>query len=451
MSTQRIPPYSEEAERGVIGSILIDFHKVLELCDNSGIVTDSFYVPAHRCLFDHLQQMSQDGKAIDLVTVGEHLKSAGELDRIGGYEFLDGIIDDTPTAAHAEYYIGFVRQKHLLRKIIDESTLTIDRCYEGGDDDAESILDHAQSNLFDISSASRLSEQKSLGEIAEEVCERWDGIIEGTITHGIEPFLPELRALLGNFVSGNPYFIGAEPGGGKSVMLQNQAVFTATQGIPVALASLEMTEHKLVSRILGERGDFSSWAMDNREYGDSHFAKSKLDIARRTAKRISKLPLYIEDKPMDVDEFCSWAMRMRVKHGVRLIGCDYFQLLQPPARMKLKGQEATVYVCGKLQQLLKNDDVVKIILSQLTKLPRDPKTGELTRKPKKDDLYGGRPIDAVSEGTILVFGDDETATILVDKNRGGGVGEVKANFVKNRSRFESRVKDEQEDEQGGLI
>ena len=150
-SGQRLPPYSEEAERGVLGSALIDSEKVLELCSSNLISPDSFYIPAHRNLFDQLVEMNHAGKAVDLLTVGEHLKQSGRLDSVGGYSFLEALIDSTPTAAHAEYYIGFVRQKHLLRNIIDEATSTIDRCYTETDEEAETILSRTESAFFDLS------------------------------------------------------------------------------------------------------------------------------------------------------------------------------------------------------------------------------------------------------------------------------------------------------------
>ena len=116
----RIPPYSEEAERGVLGSILLDASRVLDLCVESGLSTpESFYVPAHRTFYGVLQQMSSRGEVIDMLTVLERLRAENLLDAVGGAAFLEKLVDATPTAAHAEYYIDIVRQKALLRRAID--------------------------------------------------------------------------------------------------------------------------------------------------------------------------------------------------------------------------------------------------------------------------------------------------------------------------------------------
>ena len=117
-STGRIPPHSEEAERGVLGSALIDAERVVDLCIEKRLTPESFYAPAHRVLFEVLLEMTNDHRPIDLLTVGEKLRAVNQLDAIGGESYLEQLIDSTPTSAHAEYYIDIVRQKHLLRCII---------------------------------------------------------------------------------------------------------------------------------------------------------------------------------------------------------------------------------------------------------------------------------------------------------------------------------------------
>ncbi len=125
-SGRRLPPCSEEAERGVLGSALIESERVIELCSMKAISAESFYTPAHRLLFEKLTEMHQAAKAIDLLTVGEDLKQSGMLDQVGGYAFLEGLIDSTPTSAHAEYYMEIVQQKHLFRRIITQAAESID-------------------------------------------------------------------------------------------------------------------------------------------------------------------------------------------------------------------------------------------------------------------------------------------------------------------------------------
>ena len=435
-SNARVKPYSEEAERGVLGSVMIDAEKVLGICTEQGVSESTFHVPSHGTLYGALMDMASKMMVIDQVTAGAYLEASEKMEVIGGWDLLNDLIDSTPTASHAEYYIGIIREKQILRDIISEATQAIDSCYEADvDDGAENILARTQSNLFSISSTSRFDKAETTGEAAEAVCDRWEGILDGTESFGLRPFLPEIAETLGNFVEGNPYFIAAEPGGGKSVFVQNQMTYwSLVNKVPCAIASLEMTRRKLVSRILGDRGEFSSWAMDNNELGASSYARDILGNARKAAQEVASMPLHISDMPMNVDEICAWGLMMKTKHGIKALGIDYMQLVNPPDKLRLQGIEALKYTCGKLQNFSKETGIITLVLSQITKLEmRDGKK----RKPVQDDMFGGRLIDATSEGTIMLYNWEEQDYASIVKNRNGGTGEIPVTFEKNRQRFKT--------------
>ena len=134
----RVPPYSEEAERGVLGSILLDSMKIMDLCIERQLIVESFYVPAHRIIFEALLDMSRRGMVIDVLTVAERLKAAGKLDDSGGAMCLDRLIDSTPTAAHAEYYteqlmwVGTQLQFHRLSQLDHPGVVSADveKCFQ---------------------------------------------------------------------------------------------------------------------------------------------------------------------------------------------------------------------------------------------------------------------------------------------------------------------------------
>ena len=141
----KAPPHSAEAERGVLGSILIDAEfgedlRVLDICLTHGLEPDSFYDPKHRMLFETLLSMSQATMPVDAVTLNEHLRSIGKLEAIGGATAIENLVASTPTSAHAEYYIDIVRQKHVLRKLINTARETERKCYSGDGRNADVIL-----------------------------------------------------------------------------------------------------------------------------------------------------------------------------------------------------------------------------------------------------------------------------------------------------------------------
>ena len=174
-SARRLPPRSEEAEKGVLGSALIESDRVVELCSTAGLSAESFYVPAHRLLFEKLMQMYQAGKAIDLLTVGESLKLSGELDRVGGYDFLVRLVDSTPTSAHAEYYIEIVQQKHLFRRIISQASETIDQCHTT-EEDAEELLNRTQELFFELSDQRASTEEEWKEVVRQTTADEVNGV-----------------------------------------------------------------------------------------------------------------------------------------------------------------------------------------------------------------------------------------------------------------------------------
>ena len=151
--TDRIPPYSEEAERGVLGSLLQDAQRVLDLCRVNQLQTSSFYVPVHQLLYEALAAMSDEGRAVDLLTAGVYLKNSGVLEKIGGPQFLERLLDATPTAAHAKFYIDIVHENDLLRQMIRQAQQTIEACY-AHEGEPQNLLNETEQAFYDIAHAS---------------------------------------------------------------------------------------------------------------------------------------------------------------------------------------------------------------------------------------------------------------------------------------------------------
>ena len=151
----KTPPHSAEAERSVLGSILLDADagdnlRVLDLCLTHGLEPDSFYDPRNRILFETLLEMSQATMPVDAITLNEHLRTTGRLEAVGGVTAVESLVNATPTSAHAEYYIDIVRQKHVLRKLINTARETERKCYGGDGRNADVILGEAETAFLGI-------------------------------------------------------------------------------------------------------------------------------------------------------------------------------------------------------------------------------------------------------------------------------------------------------------
>ncbi len=442
-SGYRLPPYSEEAERGVLGSALIDSEKVLELCSDNLIATDSFYVPAHRHLFEQLREMTQTGKAVDLLTVGEHLKQSGRLDSVGGYAFLEGLIDSTPTAAHAEYYIGYVRQKHLLRNIIDEATSAIDRCYTETDDDAESILNRTESAFFDLS-----GQQVSKTEDWKVTVNQTMAKIDGKQSYGVPTGYVGLDKKLRGLHPTDMIVLAARPSMGKTSLAMNIAENAALgknkehKPASIGVFSLEMSQEQLVRRMLFSKARVPAWKEDGIRPHDHAALVSAAD-------QLGKAKMVVDDSAgLDVMDLCSRARRMKRLYNIDLVIIDYLQLLHDKRRMRDGRQQETASISNSIKKLAKDLKIPVLILSQLS---RAPEQGGRDGKPRLSDLRDSGAIEQDADVVLLltrpsfndahkgeVDEDDPLAEVIIAKHRNGPTGEVKMNFFKEYTRFEDR-------------
>ena len=441
-SGRRLPPSSEEAERGVLGSALIESERVIELCSMKAISGESFYVPAHRMLFEKLIEMHQSVKAIDLLTVGEDLKQSEMLDQVGGYAFLEGLIDSTPTSAHAEFYMEIVQQKHLFRRIIAQAVESIDLCYT--EEDAEELLNRTQEQFFE------LSDQKasSIEEWKEVVYKTAGQIIEGVKTEdGVPTGFIDLDKELRGLHKTDMIVLAARPSMGKTSLAMNIAEHAALGNNPehkayaIGVFSLEMSQQQLVRRMLFSKAGVPAW----KDF------RSNDDNARLTqaADQLGKAAIIVDDSAgLDIMDLRARARRMKRLYNVDLLVIDYLQLLGDKRRQRDGRQQETASISNSIKAMAKELDVPVLILSQLS---RAPEQGGRDGSPRLSDLRDSGAIEQDADVVLLLqrpsFNDahkgdvdenDPLAIVHIAKHRNGPTGKVDLNFFKEMTRFESR-------------
>ena len=441
-SGRRLPPSSEEAERGVLGSALIESDRVIELCSMNSLTAESFYVPAHRILFEKLIGMNQAAKAVDLLTVGEDLKQSGMLDQVGGYAFLEGLIDSTPTSAHAEYYIEIVQQKHLFRRIITQAAETIDQCYT--EEGAEELLNRTQELFFE------LSDQKasSLEEWKEVVRQTTGNIIDGVkVEDGVPTGYLSLDKELRGLHKTDMIVLAARPSMGKTSLAMNIAEHVALGNNPehkvhaVGVFSLEMSQKQLVRRMLFSKAGVPAW----KDF------RSNDDNARLTqaGDQLMKAPVIVDDSAgLDIMDLRARARRMKRLYHVDLIVIDYLQLLADKRRQRDGRQQETASISNSIKAMAKELNVPVLILSQLS---RAPEQGGRDGTPRLSDLRDSGAIEQDADVVLLLqrpsfndafkgeaAEDDTLAIVHIAKHRNGPTGKVEMNFFKDLTRFEDR-------------
>ncbi len=459
LRAERLPPSSEEAEKGVLGAILLDYERVMGLCGEQGLNADSFYLPANRRVYEAMESLWREGRPIDLLTVAERLNAAGHLAAVGGPMFLEHLMDVTPTAAHAEYYIEVVRQKHLLRAVMDCARDAERLCFSSeAETDADAVLGRVEQAFFEIGDR-RLSAQRPWRDVVLEVMGQFDKIRSTglTITGVPTGFRGIDRVLLG-MQPGNMIILAARPSMGKTSLAlniaENAALGLNDEGrvTPVGIFSLEMSAADIVKRMICGRARLSSHDLLSGYVSlkkDNHRNYQKLAAE---ADVLMKAPIYLDDSAgLDIADVRTRARRMKKKYGVGLIIIDYLQLLHSKADARHGRQIEVSAVSGGIKAMAKELQIPVLALSQLS---RDPEKREKnTGRPRLADLRDSGSLEQDADVVMLLRrpsvhaedqqqAEDETLAIVdIAKNRNGPTNDdVQLNFERQFTRFGDRAR-----------
>jgi len=468
MSEQfKTPPHSAEAERGIIGSILLDTTmgddaRVLDLCQARGLTPESFYEPRNRILFETFREMSGTSVPIDLLTLTNHLRATGRLEQVGGVAAIQSLVDNTPTSAHAEYYIDIVRQKHLLRKMIQCSRDTERRCMEDADSaNADILLGEVEKNFLDIGGSNSVRMDWKVA--VENTLKAMDRLFDGGAGQfdGLSTGFKYLDEKLMGLKGGDMIVVAARPSVGKTSLAMNIAECIAMgQDIngmptrcdngkkhPVLIFSLEMSTESLAKRMLAGRAGVNTWRLQRGLMA----REERIEASQRlmsAANALRSAQIYIDDTgSLDVSDMRARARRMKRTHGIELIVIDYLQLCNCREYARQGRQLETSRISGQIKAMAKELNVPVIVLSQLSR--GNEQRNDKDEVPKLSDLRDSGAIEQDADVVFLLrrpcrsktaqWHDDELLAIVdVAKHRNGETGEVDLNFFKEGTRFGDR-------------
>jgi len=450
VSDRTVLPYNEDAERGVLGSILLDADRTLDLCVERQLAAESFHVEAHRRIYETMLAMAGDGRPVDVLTVSDRLRTQGELDGVGGAAFLDRLIDSTPTPAYAEYYAEIVRKNHLLRTIIKWAREAERVCHES-DEDADTVLGEVEQRFFDITER-RYGGMISWGDMVKEAMVHIEHVYttKKGVTGVSTGFLSLDQVLMG-LHRGNLIILAARPGMGKTSLALNVAESVALgrrdpdhRPRPVAVYSLEMSREELVLRMLCARAKVSSHKISGGYISEVNHR----DLVQ-AADALTKAPILLDDTPgVDILELRSRARRLKKKHDVELIIIDYLQLLHAREYTRQGRQVEVSQVSAGLKAMAKELNIPVLCLSQLS---RAPETRDKVGKPKLSDLRDSGSIEQDADVVMLLrrpckypedseHEDRTLAVIDVAKHRNGPTNDnIRLNFEERWTRFDDRL------------
>ena len=429
----KLPPQNLEAEQSILGAVLIDneaLPKVLEILDPG-----DFYKLSHKKIFNAMTDLFDKNEPIDLITLTDQLKRKDELDAVGGLSYLSSLVDMTPTSANIRYHSKIVREKALLRGLIQSAQDISSRVYEDNLD-AEDLVDYAEKAIFHISDKKIKASFVTLKDVIKDSFEMIENLYDkkDTIT-GVPSGFSDLDDLTTGFQKGDLIIVGGRPSMGKTAFALNVAQYVGLEvREPVAIFSLEMAKEQLAFRML------CAEALVNSNSIRKGFIK-KEDWHKLTsaASNLTGAPIFIDDSSgVTVLELRAKARRLKMEHGLSLIIVDYLQLMRGKGSFERREQEISD-ISRSLKGLAKELSVPVIAVSQLNRSveQRRPPTPILA------DLRESGAIEQDADVILFLYRDEiynkdskkGIAEIIIAKQRNGPTGNVHLSFLSNCTRF----------------
>ncbi len=416
-------PQSAEAEVCVLGSMLLDPDTIPEAREIVGV--DDFYRPAHRTIFDALCKMHQAGSAIDLVIFQNYLTDNGQLEKVGGIEYVDDIVSGVPSAANLKYYAGIVREKSALRQLIGIGTKLADRAYhpEGS---AEGLIDETQQRLIEQDARHKrmAGNVADAGEISGAVLKRTEEVWRNPDCFvGLKTGISILDKATGGLRPGNYAVLAGVTGKGKTTLATSITESVCRQGKAVLYISAEMTPAELMERMLAAKSDIYLSRIRNGRLRDGDVNNDWGRLADADAK-IAQWKLRIIGKPLSVPEIAAAVRKFGqdLHRPVDLVVIDYLQKMKGPGNSRY---EQVSGVSGNLKNMALDLGVPLLVLAQLRR-----EVGQSGRKPCLHDLKETGETENDADVVLLlhhppdngpdVFDQDQYEVWLkIDKNRNG--------------------------------
>jgi replicative DNA helicase len=455
----RLPPHSPEAEQGVLGCALLSPNECMGECveklrDNG---KEAFYDLRHQTIYEALAAMFDAREAIDVITLQQRLKDKQLLEQVGGIVYLSQLQDAVPSAANLSYYLDIVREKFLLRKMIQTCTEVVGRVYDY-EGEVDALLDEVERDVLRISESRVQGTSLGIKQLVHQAI----GTIEnyfsrsGTLT-GLSTGFVDLDRITDGLHPSEMIVIAGRPSMGKTSLAMNIVEHVAVESKqPVAVFSLEMSAESLVVRMMCSLARVNLQGVRAGFGNESDFPK-----LTSAAGKLANAPLFIDDSAgLSILQLRARARRLHQQHGIKLFVIDYLQLLHSTARRAQENRQQEISdISSGLKALAKELKAPVLVLSQLN---REPEKRERGAEPKLSDLRESGAIEQDADLVGLLYkpgkdeSDDESSgfgdgreaepiNLLIAKQRNGPTGDVNLTFLRYFTRFEnaaSKVSDE---------
>lgn len=434
MNTEFSLPVCEIEERSVLGAILENPAEAYDVAAQHGLVSEDFFLQAHRMIYSALAEMGEAGEPIDIITLAGKLRDRNQLSTVGGEarlaDLVSGVVYDRKSLAS---YVKRVRNSSDLRRLISACQATIAHAADSGAR-AQEALDLLTDNVLQIQSGSTDVPTERIAN--GEDYSAWDRLSNnGETLLGLSTGISSLDATTTGIRAEEFWIVGGRTGDGKTSLVLQAAAANCKEGVPVLMFSLEMSRRELAQRLWAQESSVPFWRIRN----PVHIGKEEKERIRRATGEIAAWPLWVNDAgSLTIQKLCSLARIATRQHKVRLICVDYLQLISCPARDE---RERLTKVSNALRVLAKNTGVPVLAVSQLSR-PRD---GDANRRPNRFSLKESGSLENDAHVILLTYrptnhydqptGDDE---LIVAKQRHGPVGIEQVYFKPEALKFYER-------------
>src|SRR5215212_3582321 len=435
-AAERTLPHNLEAERSVLGAILV--HNDAFNLAAQVIEPVDFYRDAHRRIFDKMISLNERNHAIDFITLKEELARAGELDEVGGPAYVASLADGVPRATNIEYYSKIVKEKATLRNLIYAANKILTNAYEA-DQESDLILDEAESAIFAVADDRLKAGFVEMRDLVKENFPKIEQLFEQKrLITGVPTGFADMDTMTRGLQPGDLVIVAARPSMGKTSLVLNVAQHVATQpNLTVGFFSLEMSKESLFIRLLTSEAQIDSHRLMSGAIGQKDYGRIS-----HALETLSAMKLYIDDTAsIGVMEMRAKARRLKAEHGLSLLVIDYIQLMSGRGRFENRTLELAS-ISRSMKGLAKELNVPIVVLSQLSRAPE----ARSDHRPQLSDLRESGALEQDADVVVLIYRDDVynrdpnspdagTAELIVAKQRNGPTGVVKLAFLREQTRF----------------
>ena len=430
----RTPPNDVAAEQSVLGAMLLSKDAIADVVEV--VREQDFYRPSHQVIYGTILDLYGRGEPADAVTVAADLQKAGELGRIGGAPYLHTLVSMVPTAANAGYYGRIVREKAILRRLVEAGTRIVQMGY-AGTGDVDDTVDRAQAEVYEVTEKRTSEDYAPLRDIMGDALTEIEAISNrsGEMV-GVPTGFTDLDTLTNGLHPGQLIIVAARPALGKSTLgLDIARAASIKNGLTSVIFSLEMSRNEIVMRLLSAEAQVPLHHMRSGTMSEPDWRK----LANKMGA-VSDAPLFIDDSPnMTLMEIRAKCRRLKQRHDLRLVIIDYMQLMTSGKRVESRQQEVSEF-SRSLKLLAKELDVPVIAISQLNRGPEQ----RTDKRPMLSDLRESGSLEQDADMVILLHREDAyekespragEADFIVAKHRNGPTSVVTVAFQGHYSRF----------------